>query len=403
VKQSVAVIGTYQTEFRSREVTKTLPEQVQEAAMGAMVDAGVNAEEIDAYVFSMAPSAFLGVGDADRWSVDYIGGAGKPMFRVHTGGATGGSAVQAADTLVRSGMFRTVMVVGAERMGDTPDAQTLLNTIVDPFYERDMALQTISIVALMTTRFMARYGTQEEDYAHVVVRQRRNALSNPYAHLKAELTIDEVMSSPMVSYPLKLADICPRSTGAAAMIVASGDVAEEKVTRPAFITGTGGVTNSVWMGDRLVPTTDAEFCFMEEHRLAADEAFRQAGIKDPSEELDLVEIYDPFSNVAHAALEAMGFCPHGTAHRFERAGAWDREGLVTVNASGGILCTNPIGVSGLVCAINAANQVMRRAETMQVPGVRRALATATGGSGQFVNVTVFDEDVVPRNHEEADY
>jgi acetyl-CoA C-acetyltransferase len=394
MKRPVAVMGGYQTEFGSRGAGKTFPEQVQEATIGALADAGLEIGEIDAFVFSLAPTCFLGVGDADRWCVDYIGATGKPMFRVHTGGATGGSAVHAAHALVAAGLAGTVLVLGAERMGDTPDAQTLLNMIFDPFFERDMALQTIAIVALMASRFMARYGSTEEDYARVVVRQRRNALANPHAHLKGEFTIDDVMASPMVSYPLKLYDICPRSTGAAAMVLASAEVAAEKTTRPAFITGVAGVTSTVWMGDRLSPTSDMEFSYMEEHRLVAERAFAQAGIRDPAADVDAVEIYDPFSTIGHAALEAMGFCAHGTAHRLERDGAWDLDGQVAVNPSGGVLCTNPIAVSGLVRAIDAANQVMGRAGDMQVPGVRRAVSTALGGSAQFVNVTVFDEDMV---------
>jgi acetyl-CoA C-acetyltransferase len=395
MSQPVAVIGTHQTRFTSRASAKTFAEQVQESTIGALADARMVADEIDAFVFSLAPTSFMGVADADRWCVDSIGAAGKPMFRIHTGGATGGSAVHAAHSLVSSGMARTVLVVGAERMGDTPDAQTLLNTIFDPFYERDMALQTIAIVALMASRYMARYGATEEDYARVVVRQRRNALANPHAHLKGEITVDDVMASPMISTPLKLYDICPRSTGAAAMVLASGEAAGEKTTRPAFITGVGGVTSTVWMGDRLGPTSDMEFSYMEEHRLAAERAFARAGIRDPMAEIDLAEIYDPFSTIGYAALEAMGFCATGTAHRLERDGVWDRDGRVAVNPSGGVLCTNPIAVSGLVRAIDAANQVMGRAGEMQVPGVRRAVSTALGGSAQFVNVTVFDEDLGP--------
>ena len=96
-------------------------------------------DDIDAIVFSLAPTWFMGVADADRWAVDYIFGAGKPMMRVHTGGATGGSAVHAAYNLVRSGIYRSVLVVGAERIAETPDAQNVLNLIFDVFYEREHA------------------------------------------------------------------------------------------------------------------------------------------------------------------------------------------------------------------------------------------------------------------------
>lgn len=92
----VAVLGTWQSRFKLRHPELTFVEQAQEAAAGALHAAGMTPHDIDAIVFSLAPTAFMGVADADRWSIDHIFGAGKPMLRVHTGGATGGSAVQAA-------------------------------------------------------------------------------------------------------------------------------------------------------------------------------------------------------------------------------------------------------------------------------------------------------------------
>jgi len=88
----------------------------------------------------------------------------------------------------------------------------------------------------------------------------------------------------------------------------------------------------------------------------------------------------------------MGFCGKGLAARLEKEGAWESGGMVFVNPSGGTLCTNPISVTGLVRNIEAARQVMGRADAMQIPGVKHALATAVGGSGQFVNVTVYGQD-----------
>lgn len=390
--EPVGVIGTFQTPFRLRHPEHTYVEQAQQAAVGALQAGGLTPADVDAIVFSLAPTAFMGVPDADRWSVDHIFASGKPMMRVHSGGATGGSAVHAAHALVRSGLFRTVLVVGAERMSETPDAQAVLNQIFDVFYEKDMALQTITAVAMMATRYMHRYGATEEDFARVVVRQRRNALRNPYAHLKGDITVEDVMASPMVAYPMKLYDICPRSSGSAAMVLGTLDVVRERCTRPAFINGVGSVTSTVWIGDRVVPTADAEFSELGETALAGRAALARAGIRDPARAIQVAELYDPFSNMGYVGLEALGFCAKGTAFRLERDGAWDLDGQVAVSPSGGTLCTNPIAVTGLVRAIEAANQVMGRAGDIQVKGVRNALATAIGGSGQFVNCTIFGED-----------
>src|SRR4051794_23544249 len=125
-KNQVAVIGVGETVFKSNISDKTYVELAQDAAKAALDDAGVTADTIDAIVFSMAPTQFMGVNDVDKWAVDSVWAAGKPFMRVHTGGATGGSALHAGYAHIASGMYRTVLVVGADRVTETPDAQHIL-------------------------------------------------------------------------------------------------------------------------------------------------------------------------------------------------------------------------------------------------------------------------------------
>lgn len=390
--RNVAIIGVGQTQFRSRFDEKSYPELAQEAATLALADSNLQPDQIDAIVFSMAPTTFMGVNDADKWAVDYAWARGKPFMRVHTGGATGGSALQAAHAHIASGQYGTVLVVGADRITETPDAQFVLNLIWDAFYEQDFALNTVTMTALATQRYMHKYGTSEEQYANVVVRARRNALNNPSAHLKGAIDINAVMASPRISWPYKLFDICPRSAGAAAVVVTSEALARERCTRPAFITGTSGVSNTVFMGDRMGPSAETDFADYSEVKQAARECYRQAGITDPMRQVQTVEIYDPFSSFQFPQLESLGFCPSGTAQHLSDEGVFDMGGSVAVNPSGGTLCTNPIGVTGLVRAAEAARQVMNRAGAMQVPGVHNAIATAIGGSTQFFTVTMLSDE-----------
>ena len=390
--QSVAVIGVGQTAFRSRYDEMTYPELAQEAVTLALKDAGLEPGQIDAVVFSMAPTTFMGVADADKWAVDYSWARGKPFMRVHTGGATGGSALQAAYSHVASGQYGTVLVVGADRITETPDAQFVLNLIWDAFYEQDFALNTVTMTALATQRYMHKYGTTEEQYANVVVRARRNALNNPSAHLKGAIDVAAVMNSPRISWPYKLFDICPRSAGAAAVVITTEALAKERCTRPAFITGTAGVSNTVFMGDRVGPEADTDFADYSELKQAARECYRQAGITDPMRQVQAVEIYDPFSSFQFPQLESLGFCESGTAQRLSDEGAFDMDGQLAVNPSGGTLCTNPIGVTGLVRAAEAARQVMGRSAAMQVKDVHNVVATAIGGSTQFFTVTMLSDE-----------
>lgn len=395
MSRAVAVLGTYQSKFRTHQPDLTFVEQAQEAAAGVLRAAGMAPDDIDAVVFSLAPTTFMGVADADRWAVEHIFATGKPVFRVHTGGATGGSAVHAAYNLVRAGLARRVLIVGAERIAETPDAQKVLNLIFDVFYERDMPLSTNTSVALQASQYMKDFNLTQEDLARVVVRARKNATRNPHAHLKGEITVDDVMASPMIAYPLKLFDICPRSSGSAAMIVGDERSAEHHCPRPAYINGIASLTETYWLGDRMAPTSRHSYSTLELMHVAAQKCFAQAGIRDPLKQVDVTELYDPYSSIGAICLEQMGFCSPGTALRLERNGFWDWEnGAVAVNPSGGTLCTNPIAVTGLVRAIDAANQVMGNAGSMQRPGVKTTVSTALGGIAQFANCTVFGVEPV---------
>ena len=393
MSEPVGVIATHQEPFRSRNDEFTYIEQAQQAAAGVLRTAGMRPDDIDAVVFSMAPTHFMGVSDADQWAIDHVFAAGKPFFRVHTGGSTGGSAVHAGVALIRSGMFRSVLIVGAERLGETPDAQEILNLTFDAFYERDMPLSTNTTVALMATRYLNRYGLSPRDLATAVVRQRGNALTNPYAHLKGEITVDDVLASPLIAYPLRLFDICPRSSGSAAMILGNKETIETFQRRPAFINGHASVSDTYWVGDRLTAMTPYDIEEMAITSATAREAFGQAGITDPFNQIQVAELYDPYSLMGYVQMEQLGFCEPGTAARLDAEGTWAMDGgAVAVNPSGGTLCTNPIAVTGLCRAIEAANQVMGTAGPLQVSGVHNALSTAIGGMAQFTNLTVFGED-----------
>ena len=393
-KEIVAVVGTGQTPFKTHYADKTYVELAQAAAKLALDDAGITPDEIDAVVFSMAPTQFMGVNEADKWAIEHVWGAGKPFMRVHTGGATGGSAIQAAYFHIASGAFRTVLVVGADRIAETPDAQHVLNLIWDRFYEQDFALNTVTMTALAAQRYMHRYGTTEEQFARVVVRARRNALGNPYAHLKGEITVADVMNSPRIAWPFKRYDICPRSSGAAAVVLANLETTKRISARPAFINGVSAITHSVFMGDRLGYWSDTEFADHDGEWIAARACYRQAGIVDPAREIQVAELYDPFSSFQFPIVESLGFCGRGQAAAISDDGGWDLDGRIAINPSGGTLCTNPIGVTGLVRAIDAALQIMGKAGTNQVAGARNAMATAIGGSTQFFTCTLLGADHV---------
>lgn len=276
--RDVAVIGTGQTRYQHHYADVTQPELLRRAVLAALEDARLTLDEIDAVVYSMAPDALIGVMHAERWVADAAGAiGGRPMLRINTGGATGLSAVQAGYDHVASGLFDTVLVCGADRVGESGDAQSILNRIWDPMYERALPLNTITMLAMQAIRFFEKYGATEEDMARVSVKDHFNGARNKYAHIQQEVSIEEVLNSRMVSYPIKLFDSCPQSSGAAAMVLASGEVAARVTDRPAWITGLGFAAETYWIGDRMGPKARSDHADAPALAQAVQAAYAMAG------------------------------------------------------------------------------------------------------------------------------
>jgi acetyl-CoA C-acetyltransferase len=387
-----AIVGVGQTGYRFKRTDVTIQELAQDAAAKALEHAHMEMADIDAFVIGVAPDALIGIDNVDRWIGQALGVAHRPQLRVNTGGTTGAAAAQAGYVHVASGMFRTVMVLAADKVSETPDAQWVLNTAMDPIYERSLALNAINMCSFQAVRQMSQYGVTERQLAAVAVRSRRNAAANPYAHLRDPITIDDVMSSRYVCWPLKLLDCCPRSSGACAVIMAAEPQAASSPNRPAWIQGMGATSNTIYMGDKMGPGRDTDHADWDELAIAAASAYERAGITDPLSQIDLAEIYAPFTCTEIAAVEALGFCAKGTGGAMGEQGMFDMGGPMPVNPSGGVLSANPISATALARVAEAALQVMGEAGEHQVPGVRRAVATGIGGTLQFHTCMILGDD-----------
>jgi len=386
--REVAIVGIGQTKYTTTRNEETYEELIFQASKLALDDAGLSPEDVDAVVLSIAPEALFGLDHPENWVVGAGAALNKPVMRISTGGATGGSAAQAGFFHAASGLFDTVLVVGTEKQGDTPDTQLILNKIMEPRYEIPFGLNAISMTAFQAVRHMRKYGTTQEQLALVAVRSRANALNCPYAHLRAKHTVEDVMKSKMLVWPLKLYDCPPRSSGSCAVVMMAGEKAK-KTGRPlAWIRGLGATSTTYYIGDKLSGTTFNEHGEWDELALAVKSAYRQAGIKDPSREVDVAEIYAPFTIAEVCAKEALGLCERGQASSLEEKGHWNMDGKLPVNPSGGALASNPIAVTGLARVAEAALQVTGRADARQVGGAKTALATAIGGTYQFHTVMV---------------
>jgi acetyl-CoA C-acetyltransferase len=239
---------------------------------------------------------------------------------------------------------------------------------------------------------MKLYGSDETDMARVTVKSRRHASLNPHAHLRTPITIEEVLSSRTLAWPIKLGDACPSSTGAAGVVLVSERYAKANGLRPAWIRGIGQNTETYWMGDRVGPKCTGDHGDADGLATAFHRAYRLAGVTDPVHEVDVAEIYAPFSSVEFHVIEApKGAAPARIARGEFELGA---NGCV-VNPSGGVLCANPISVTGVVRVAEAALQVQGRAGAHQVEGARVAIASAIGGDHQFYSAMVLSNDLEP--------
>ena len=235
--------------------------------------------------------------------------------------------------------------------------------------------------------YMRRSGAPDDVGMKVAVKDRLHALKNPYAHLHLpDISLKMVEESIMLWDPLHYLESCPSSDGAAAMVLASEDVADATARAtgrpPAWVHGTAMRSEPTMFAGRNQVNPQAG-------RDCAKDVFNQAGITNPRKELDCAEVYVPFSWYEPMWLENLGFCDEGDGWKLTDSGATSLDGGdIPWNCSGGVLSSNPIGASGMLRFLEAALQVRNMAGEHQVEGAHRALGHAYGGGSQFFSMWV---------------
>ncbi len=379
MKQRAAVLGTGQTHHRARRTDVSIGGLCREAVDRALADSGTGWDDIDAVVLGKAPDLFEGVMMPELFLADALGATGKPLLRVHTAGSVGGATAVVAASLVRAGVHRRVLTVAFEKQSES-NAMWALS--INPPFSMPVGAGAGGYFAPHIRSYIRRSGAPEHIGALVAVKDRRNGSRNPYAHLRQpDITLESVHASPMLWDPVRYDETCPSSDGACALVIGD-EAAAESVGRPvAWIRATAMRTEPTTFAgrDQVNPRAGRE---------AAAALWREAGVTDPLDEIDVAEIYVPFSWYEPMWLENLGFAPEGRGWQLTEAGDTAIDGRLPVNPSGGVLCTNPIGASGLLRFAEAAMQVMGRAGEHQVPGARTALGHAYGGGSQFFSMWV---------------
>lgn len=381
---------------------------------------------------------------------DYLGLCPKPSHRVEGGGATGGLCFQEAWKSIASGHMEVVVAYGFETMShvETWKGNEFIALASDVSFDYPVGGFYSGYYAMMVTRHMKEFGTTVEDMAHVSVKNHINAFHNPYAQKKSRYSIEDVRNSPMVAWPLTRLDICVMSDGAAATILASEEgikkleKAGAKIPRPLVkITGIGRGTDAMRMSDR--PHVDYDY-FVEKYateqekasqetlkyyrklwdqgtrypgvhsfragRTAGNMAYKHAGIQNPLEELDFIELHDAYTSSEIQTYEDLGLCRYGEGGPFATSGKAFLPGLdyglklteksvCPVNPSGGLIaCGHPVGATGLMQAVFAIWQLQASIDkhfhdkTLQVKNAQKGAIHSHAGTGTYVTVSILEKE-----------
>jgi acetyl-CoA C-acetyltransferase len=325
-------------------------------------------------VIGKAPDMLEGVMMPELWLTDALAAGGKPVFRVHTAGSVGGSAAIVASQLVTAGIHQRVLTFAFEKQSDGNAMWAL--SVPLPF-GMPVHAGAGGYFSPHVRMYIKRSGAPAHTGAMVAVKDRLNALKNPYAHLhQADITLEAAMESPMLWDPIRMVETCPSSDGACAMVLGSEAAAAAAPGPVAWVHATAMRSEpTMFAGRNSVSPRAGEMC-------AAD-LWRKGGITSPVDEIDVVEMYVPFSWFEPMWLENLGFAERDHGWRMVENGDTEMTGRLPVNCSGGVLSSNPIGASGMLRFGEAAMQVMGRAGEHQLDGVRKAVGHAYGGGSQF--------------------
>ena len=381
----VAVIGVGMTTFGKHE--RTSAELFAQAAADAILDAEISPSEIQALYYGNVTG-----GETERQlhmaplAATLLGLPTIPTTRIETACATSHAAFRHAVMEIASGVSDIVLVGGAERVLGVPtDAATeYFAYCSDAVYEQSLGLTFPGVFALIARAHMDRYGTTEEQMAHVAVKNHRHGTLNPKAQFRKEISLDTVLRSPYVADPLKLYDCCPFTDGGAAVVLASEEVASRH-RRAVWVLATEAAADSMFIHEKR------DLSRVQATERAAAQAYRRAG-KTPAD-VHVVELHDCFTIAEIVATEGLGFFEPGSGAVAAEKGWTSLGGRIPVNPSGGLKAKgHPIGATGAAQIGEIVTQLRGEAGARQVDGARTGLVHTLGGNTATVLVSLLSRD-----------
>lgn len=380
--QKIYIAGIGQTPVRENW-EKSLKELAGDAALCALEDANLGYPE-GIFVGNMMSGSANRQLQLGALMADWLGLHHREGFGLESACASGAAAFRAALMAIASGELTSALVVGVEKMTDSPLAEITasLATAADADLEVDFGVSFVALNALIMQRYMHEYGWKTSDFAAFSINAHANAVFNRNARFQKAISLADYERAGMICNPINLLDASPVSDGAAALYLTAVPLSYAK---NISVAASASATDTISLQHRATPLR----LFAAEE--SARKAYQQAGIS-PSE-IDLFEYHDAFSIMAALSLEAAGFCEPGLAPKLANDGSIGLKGRIPVATMGGLKARgHPVGATGLYQLVELALQLRGEAGTAQVEDARWGLAQNIGGSGSNIVTHILHQE-----------
>jgi len=384
IKNKVAIIGMGCTRFGERW-DMSAEDLMVDAFKEALEDAGIEKKDIQA-AWQSNQLIQCNVGTSALPMANALKLPFIPVTHVENMCASGSEAFRGACYAVASGAVDIALALGVEKVkdigyGGLPDANELmifgtLGRIIYPSWDNTNP----GMFAQLAVKYFERYGLSMEEgkkaIGQISVKSHHNGSMNPKAHLRREITIDDVMNAPMITWPLGLLDCCGVSDGAAAAIVVRADRAKEFRKDPIYVKALQIAVDS---GEDLWHQA-YDYTHVETTVRAATRAYKEAGITNPREEISMMEVHDCFSITEMVTYEDLLISPRGKAKQDIDDGFYELDGKIPCQPDGGLKCFgHPIGASGLRMLYEMYLQLQGKAGPRQIKNPKLGLTHNLGG------------------------
>jgi len=383
IKDRVAIIGMGCTKF-GEHWDKGPDDLLVDAAYQAYESAGVEPNDVDAYWLGTMGSGISGLTLSEPLKIQY-----KPVTRVENMCATGSEALRQACYAVASGAFDMAMAIGVEKLKDSGYSGLVMNAPPNDGTEGSMTAP--ASFSLLAPAYFKKYGLDADKGKDVLTRiawkNHKNGAKNPKAQFQKEVSLETIKNSPKIADPLGIMDCSGVSDGSAAAIVVRAEDAHKYRKNPIYIKALSFIA-----GPAEGPLSqDYDFTTFREVVATAKDAYAQAGITNPREQISMAEVHDCFTPTELVLYEDLGFSPRGTAWQDVMDGFFDLEGKLPVNPDGGLKSFgHPIGASGLRMMYEMWLQMRGEAGPRQIKnpkvGLTHNLGGAPGRCVSFVSV-----------------